>query len=530
MGNEFFNPIQYGNDPIAYYQFKKRFITAKDTVSYEGLNESVKTFKFKDTLFKEDVNLKFIFLTGFDYHFSNCEFESFNCIEFENISFTIRNTKFSDNLISFLHASKIKLTIHSSLSNIDLSIMNCEDFRLEMINSIPIGISISDSILLNFNIGNIFKKKNLTFNSNKATFTDLKISNFEIIDFVFAASDFEKIMFNQVKCKNVILIDIVDKTVSSINISASNFSNLCFSGGYDDYIADLVEESVVGKIDNFEIYNSTNVFVRHTDITNILVKGDYNNNIKISFCSVKSFCFQNFNCLNPFRIESLKQIELDKFSIIDSNLRNLEIIPSFLHYVNSFAFNNSSILGIKIIGFEKIPESVIENSNEMSITQKIDFTRELTALMIEQNNRYLTTVYRALEQDFRLHTIRPFENMDYLILKLNSLSNSHGTKPQKALFWILLMVVIMFGIINLDLAFQTNLPYEAGFDFLSQNYSYFIKPFTFLSDVEETYKPFHSENMKAKFHPATKGFDFLFKIFYAYLLYQFIAAFRKFNK
>jgi hypothetical protein len=84
-------------------------------------------------------------------------------------------------------------------------------------------------------------------------------------------------------------------------------------------------------------------------------------------------------------------------------------------------------------------------------------------------------------------------------------------------------------IIFIDLYFQTYLPYEAGFDFLSQNYSYFIKPFTFLSEIEETYKPFHSENMQARFHPITKGFDFLFKIFYAYLLYQFIAAFRKFN-
>ena len=74
------------------------------------------------------------------------------------------------------------------------------------------------------------------------------------------------------------------------------------------------------------------------------------------------------------------------------------------------------------------------------------------------------------------------------------------------------------------------MPFEAGFDFLSQNYAYYVKPLTFLSDIEKTYRPFGSENIKVSFHPLMKFLDLLYKILYAYLLYQFVAAFRKFSK
>ena len=519
MENEFFKAIQYGNDPIVYYQFKKRYIKANDVISYEGLDESVKTFKFNNTLFKEDLSFKRIFFNDFEYHFSNCEFESFNCIGLQNISFTIRKSKFSDNLISFLHCDGIKLINNSSLSNINLSLLNCDNFDLEMINTVPIDISVSDSSFNKFLICNIHEKSDLIFNSDKSKFLELEILGFNISKFIFTSSDFVSLRLEKVKCDDVILINLVDKEVKDINISGSSFSNLCFSGGYEEYLVDLVEEFVVGQIEYLNIYNSTNIDFKYININNVTARGDYNSNVRISYCSINSLHFENFNCLNSFRIESLKKVELEKFSIIDSNLRNVEIIPSFFHYVKSFAFNNSSILGVKLIGFEKIPESVIEESEDMSILQKIDFTRELSALMIEQNNHYLTTVYRALEQDFRLYSMQNRFSMDYIILTLNSLSNSHGTRPEKSFILMLFIILIHFLVMRIEFVIYDDRLLAS--DFFWNNISYYFKPFTFISEIE--YKLY-------SFSKYFIFFDFLYKLSFAYLLYQFVAAFRKFNK
>lgn len=519
MDNEYFKSINYGNDPIVHYEFKKRYITAKDLISYEGLDKSVKIFKFKGTLFKEDVDFKLLFFDGFNYQFSNCEFESFNFIEPENITIIIINSKFSNSLISFLHAKEVKLVVHGSLSSISLSLLNCDNLSVEMINNVPLEVAISDSEISKFKICNIHSKKGLIFNSNKTTFSELEVINFHIDKFIFIASCFVDLLLGNSECDDIILFDLVNKSVSSIRVHGSKFSNLLFSGGYEEYVVDLVEEFHVGKIDSFQIYNSSNINLKYIDINDFSISGSYNRNVLISFCSVNILNFQDFNCLNSFRIESLKKLELDKFSIMDSNLMNVEIVPSFFHYVKSFAFNNSSIIGIKVIGFEKIPESVIENSSEMSILQKIDFARELSALMIEQNNHYLTTVYRALEQDFRLESNKFNSEFDKVILILNSLSNSHGTRPEKALFLILIIILTHFSAMRIEFALINNGLFAS--DFFWNNISYYVKPFTFISD------------MNFESYTFSKGFivfDMIYKISFGYLLYQFIAAFRKFNK
>ena len=160
-----------------------------------------------------------------------------------------------------------------------------------------------------------------------------------------------------------------------------------------------------------------------------------------------------------------------------------------------------------------------------SIDNSIDFSRELSSLLREQGNLHYSQIYKAVE--LQLKRKQKFNGLNWLdrcILCMNNLSNGHGTKPQNAFYCMLGLVFIFWLILTFDLGF------EAGLDFFKSNYLYFIKPWSFLHEIEDNSLSFGSDNMKCDFKWYTLTFEVVYKFLYAYLVYQFIAAFRKFNK
>ena len=142
--------------------------------------------------------------------------------------------------------------------------------------------------------------------------------------------------------------------------------------------------------------------------------------------------------------------------------------------------------------------------------------------MKDQNNSHYATSYRALEQNFRLRErYKKFNifNSDTFILTLNKITNNHGTQP----FYALINLFLLIGCYYLALTKELSLN-ESNINALyvmKSNIGYFFKPLTFISDIE---------SVRYNFSFGFRLWDILYKILYSYLVFQFIAAFRKFNK
>lgn len=473
----------------------------------------------------------------------NIKLKEIAVLNFKGRSVRFNSIKLTDNELKI---SNCKIYFSNCTFLEELIITKCETSRIDLINCKGISrIYINDCISTYFNIVNLkFYLLNLAkcsesiirvANSDKleismenCNFKEFVLENLNIDKFDYFETYINRISFSKLTCEKEFRLN----TESKVNNYIFKFKYLIV---YECKFYKLILNNEYFDLDQCPVEilisdtNNINIISHH--LQNLTLKGEVMENIKIFSCKIDSVEFNEFSCGKNIKFQkSSIYIGENKLIITDSVLKGVEINPSFLHDFDSIDFKDSTISGIEIHNYKPVYPEVIRNSI-MDIECKIDLCRELNSLMLSQNNRHYSTVYRALELELRAKSNdSSISWFDKQVLNLNFWSNVHGTMPQRALFWILLMIVVQFGVINLDLAVQTGFPYEAGFDFLSQNYSYFAKPFTFLSDVEESYKPFYSKNMQVRFHPVTKGFDFLFKIFYAYLLYQFIAAFRKFNK
>lgn len=455
---------------------------------------------FKDCRFRIQEPVSF---NNFLIEFSNCQTLT-SSFSFENCS---------NSSIRITNRTAFGVILLKESTDIDLHVQDVEFRELKLRNLTNI----------NFNAEEVFQPKIKVENCG---FRDFSIYNSKIQKLSFENSEVGYLTLSRVQGGDISLFSDHKSSIGKkkifeygrLNIQSCNFTNLSLNGTEKDIL-----------LKSLEINDTSNFTLASMEIDSLTLIGTGLSNILIFSSIIKNLRFLYFKIKEnvDFNLGEYGDGEL----ILDNAiLKGVEANPSFLHNFKSLVFKDSSIVGFVAHSYKMVEQETIREMRGDYVS-KIDFCREMNALMIEQNNKHYATIYRALELEFRAKVKdSSLSWFDKQVLNLNYWSNFHGTMPQKALCWILLLMAIQFGVINLDLSFQTNLPYEAGLDFLSQNYSYFIKPFTFLTEVEENYKPFHSENMKASFHPVTKGFDFLFKILFAYLLYQFIAAFRKFNK
>lgn len=532
MENVFFQSITDEWGTLLGYAYKQNAMT-QDFISsnekYDHLDLSKHLYFKKIEFDKKDLEtvLDDTFRPPKGYRisfvFEECRFRTQHPVSFKNVNIDLQNCQSHTSDLKFeqCYNSTIQITKRSTISIVSLGHCGNADFTAKDIDLLKVKArNVGESQIKLENI------KLCGIQVDDSHFSELYITKSEVGNISIQNSEMGYLTLGSVSGKDLNLFKKhkvrKDKGVKfeyeSVNILGCNLSNLFISGFESDLL-----------IKHLTIQDTSNVTLNNLKSEHLTLTGTSLSNILVYACRIRNINFQYFKAKEniAFNIGEYG----DGYLIMSNTvLKGVEMNPSFLHKFENIEFIDSSIIGITAHNYQMIkPETIRKMKGGYS--SKIDFCRELNALMIEQNNKHYATVYRALEHEFRAQDKdTSLSWFDRQVLNLNYWSNVHGTMPQKALFWILLLIVIMFGVINLDLAWQTNLPYTAGFDFLSQNYSYFIKPLTFLTEVEAGYKLFGSDNLIVKFHPITKGCDFLFKILYAYLLYQFIAAFRKFNK
>lgn len=510
------------------FQYVGNSFDLKDgALMFHGINLLNSVFEFNEIEFPETFKFSKYFFLKKTITFKKCKFLKNSISNIANANLTFSNCTFQSNIFNIENAVESSLYFYKSfhenlfISKIEksnfIAIINetskfyfshIEDSQVTLgsdyieDNEMPeIFMSFYDSELLNFNIKHL-KIKELDF-------INTKINQFNLSD-----------------CIGNELLILNQETQNSCNFLSMNIENNFFTKIY--IRGEFAERK--HQLGALVLSHSQDVVIQNIHLKKVVLDGARNKDINFWNCDIEELEFNEFAALTGVDFGKVNLIGCSKLSIIGSSLNFVWFGPSFFHQVRELNFNNSSLVGVQLFNFKYFEINVIRNSKS-SIDDKIDFTRELGFILNEQGNVQYARMYKALELELRRKQLNnSLTIVDKIIIGLNFWSNSHGTMPQKSLLWIFLLIIIQFGIINLDLALQTNLPYDAGFDFLSQNYSYFIKPFTFLTEVEEEYKLFHNMNLQVRFHPVTKFFDFLFKISYAYLLYQFIAAFRKFNK
>ncbi|WP_268034810.1 hypothetical protein [Algoriphagus sp. PAP.12] len=518
-GNKYFKYTRVGAYQ-EYYQYigGKEEIFKLDNSHYEGLSDKL-YFSFDNLSFNLDElnvlytnNGKIMFfhctltgnlseLEGKDLIFHKCTNQNYFLIDgCENCSITIRANESNELIKEF--------------SN--LTIEACINVRIILSDNNLKQISISDSDKVNLsNRGNKVLTRYFISTSDLGS---LNITDC-FIEYIFV----EVSTIDLIEVKDVFQTDefyfecwndegyLVDNTIFKKMV----FINNRFPSFRIDHVNKEMQRIRIGE---FEIKDCDNVFLEFLIIDHFKIGGATLQNIVLNDVFFKDLSFYGFSMVHQVNLINSKLLENDNvLSINNSLLGGLIVNPSFFHKFSKIEIVDSTISGIKLYNFQPIEAKVITKS-EACLQTKIDFTRELSVLMVEQGNNHSLLEYRALEHDLRLKKAK-FNSVDWWILGLNRLSNYHRTRPQNAV--ICLFILILVYLFFLDIEFTQSNSAKSAFSFFMDNFSYFFKPLSFVSDVED---------VGHKFSFKFRVFDVLYKTILAYLIYQFIAAFRKFNK
>jgi len=522
---------------------KEIFENAPDNTKFNFIEKEINNYDFKD------YNLKNIFIIFHNCKISGIKIKAINCsfiftnykiengighldIQYENVSnsIQIQNSVISDFYLNKLNLEKFYI-INSKIKRLKLDnecIIKEFDIQDSVNSNSEIDIIEFDNSIISSIIINRLKNCR-TINFNKVESNKINIF----------FSDVERILFPNYNTNELIivngkisLVDIyieneieIESIKTSINIK-NIFRSFDFININSGYLNELIINST--EFNSFEkvIIKCYKVNLKTLSTKLLKLNGNFKEESKIINCKISNLEFNGFDSVKNFKFENLNVFDnIPSFKIENSTQINIILSPSFLHKFKSIEISNSSFQGITLNNFELIEPKIIIGS-EMDHQQKIDFVRELNGLMLANHHKHYYTIYRALEQDLRLKKDNTLRGFDRFIVTLNSLSNSHGTKPQKAFGWFVVIFFIHIVCVGIDLIYL-NASFDAV-EFFGNYYSYYFKPLTFISELDFKEKL----NLKNQFEFSgwIKAMDFVYKLVYAYLLYQFIAAFRKFNK
>ncbi|WP_200974444.1 hypothetical protein [Echinicola sp. 20G] len=422
-----------------------------------------------------------------------------------------------------------------SFPNISLHFKKFQSSQLQLGNLSKVELTIEDSIIENFffsdTIPNYLSEiliRRCEF--NKLDFLKVRADNIKIeestVDYLF----FENVVLkskSKIEISNPKEIVIFDVQFDTIEIDIEDFVykrgevEMINIQGVDSKMLSIYNMDISKRkceINKVIIENSANVTIGNFSIKNILLSNYILGSNYIVNSVLENVRFDRFTCQG---LISFKNISVEKngsiLEIDKSILQNVELSPSFLHLFSNINFSESSLIGLKVYNLIDIPTRAISSQGKEAGTNYLSLYRELKGISQDHKNHYLEQRFKALEYNELLNDqSQGLGMMNKFILWANKLSNNHGTKPQYALGWMLFFSVQYITLLYFYFQWYRD---DSFWDFMNGNYSYFIKPFLFLDNIKDY-----------KFCNWLKVWDFGYKLLMAYLLYQFIAAFRKFNR
>ncbi|GEO22387.1 hypothetical protein [Cyclobacterium qasimii] len=355
-----------------------------------------------------------------------------------------------------------------------------------------------------------------------------------------------KLLINKVKIQKKLLI--ISSTIKSVEFQNYMANNLCMINctiselfidikdipyldqGIRKYIQYNIKKIISKntKINFLEINQSNNLEIVEINLTSIdklkisnLKCNTFNLNNNISLesnifgCIFQNLVFKDFYSSSLLNIKNTQlKKENNHLNINNSNLDNVLISPSFFEELKKISFTKSSIQGLKITNFIDIPLKTINPNNKDKNTNYLILFREFKNLAKNYGDNYLYHKFKALEYNERLK--REINLFDRSVLQFNKFTNNHTTDWFKA--FKLLIILFTF-----NLSIITSYLYNSYDNFnvldIAKLLPYLLSPVSFLVNYKEY-----------EFHNVIYLFDFLYNIGIGLIIYQMIAAFRKFNR
>ncbi|NHE57944.1 hypothetical protein [Cyclobacterium plantarum] len=504
-----------------------------------------------------------LYKLNYNFIFVNSKFKGEFDIKFESKKIILKGCSFEGDIefsgnknIFKIESFNSNFTINEPESDVTIKSTNIDGLgKIKDISSFQLSIEIyylSDLVIENVKSENISIQSNIT--QEKPLNLDIYVENsgtFTILDVYintinYNNSIFEKFVFDTCTFKHPnkyfnFLMPLA-KSLIIRNIK-SNFEtiNLCV----DDFdLYDLLREIELKDIEcellildfkqhiplAFEriLFSSDNRFVIEThnacgmlSVQNLELSGYFSKQNIIKDIEIKNLKFDFFQTDSEFIFRNLSFIEKGELVIGNSNLNNVTFNPSILHEFNKITTFGSDFFGMNITGFKFLninhfAKEYIDINKRLFPTNNIKLFRYLKNFSLADGDLDSFQKYRSYELNETYFHSRQLKRYEKFILWFNKITNNHTTDWFKAFKLILITFSFYLYLITSYLLYSQN---DFQFMDVSKILPNLLSPVSFLINNDEFCFP----NL-------IYFFDVFYNIIIGLLLYQMIAAFRKFNR
>lgn len=461
----------------------------------------------------------------FTFSFINCDIkeiviENEEDIDFE-ITFSFLNCYISDFSIEKIHNSNISLNFGSSVVSgkincliKHLSFNNCIiRYNMFAMNVISVSISYTEENIFILRWLELFKRNGIK----------------KIEAFINSGQSYH--------LENVKHIRFIGNEIDNVKrgiYRRRDEKKLEYKIGY--YLTDEQKKKFIIKLAiNYKSdFADEETKINGALLNSLSIQGKPNGKIYVEDSKIQRFYIHNFSPQNEFTLYNISpldigqgtaQIEIHKSNLDNTWFDNIDfnlfgIISFFRTRFNKTTFTSCNF-PLDSISFEKFkslenihyPEKLKQNFYK----DQYETFLQLKNALENTGNFYEAQKLHAISHE-ALKKIDDVSKWDKFILLLNYHSNNHGLsiyKPVK-LFIIISISLYILYLTSLDRMFNTN---EINYDLIGYYFSFI--DLTHRSDFLVS---------KSSFNSLSLILDFLNKIVGGYLIYQFIAAFRKYGK
>jgi len=277
--------------------------------------------------------------------------------------------------------------------------------------------------------------------------------------------------------------------------------------------------NVVNNLNIGALYldNCSSLYINNINISIIKFENAFKKNVDISNCTLDMIDFKNFRTYSSVYFNNITLNGYKVLTINNSILKSVEINPSFFHHLTAIHFKNSSIRGLELFNFIDLDDKIFYlDYNDLS-SDKQTLYREIKDIAEISKNNYLYQKYKSLEYQEILNEGKQNINItNRIILYLNDVSNKHGTSPFYSLGWFGVLILFYTSILKMHFGYWE---YFNLANFINKHYTLLLNPFQYINSIDEY-----------KFPWWIKAWDIVYNISIGYLIYQFVASFRKFNR
>ncbi|WP_284461603.1 hypothetical protein [Chryseobacterium sp.] len=233
--------------------------------------------------------------------------------------------------------------------------------------------------------------------------------------------------------------------------------------------------------------------------------------------------FENFTNIGNITISkisiseslSFENSDLGKTTFIDCNFFDQKMI-----------FDSSKITEIALAG-TSLPNPInIDSTNTDKTSQQKLALSQIKKVYQNMGDNLTASQYHTEELNTYLSTLSC--GAEKINLSLNKFTNKHGQSWERALLLLFASTIILYSLYCNSLGFKINCK-SNGVNYFWKNASYLLE---FLNPIRKSdFLPkILLDKSESEISPASIFIDNISKIINSYLIYQFVAAFRKFGK